>query len=539
MKYFSRKQQNKFTGLAEPRIFVSKTEAGFSTLEILIAMTILILTLTSVTITAFGGQSVIVDSRINVEALNKAQELLEEAQLLARKDYQLINPTSTDESVGGITYHKSLGVTVASDHATKEVTATISWAGEHGRMQHTLLTTLVTNFSHAIGGNTCDSVLSGDWQHPVIGNSIQDFRSLIGTTTDPAVFTSVITSVDAHKGRLYVTLGDTTYKTDPSLYVFDIANLKTTPSTALLGKIDTATTTKTGLYAVHIAEGTTTGSMYAYVANKNPANWSTCTAGVPNCAQLQIIDVSSSTNLSLVPIVNLKVSGVNVSSGGVGDSIFYKDGFVYLGLTKATGVSPEFNIIDVHDPLHPMLVPGGQYNIEASVNAIVVSGNYAYLATSDGARELVVLDISNPTSPVLSSVFNASGGGGSVGLGQSLYKVGDDVYLGRTNVGGSPEFYMLDASTSVILSRGSFEDGSAINGLLVRNNLAFFTDENTNGFHVLNIDNPVSPVDWAAPIPLPNNSLGSAIDCEGNDIFVSSRDASSNNGYLSAITASP
>lgn len=526
--------------LAHHNFLHQKRNAGFSTLEMLVAMTIIIMTLTAVILTSFGGQSLITDSQTSTEALNKAQELLERTQLLARKDFKLVNPTTTVETIGGLTYTKVLSVstTTAPDFATKKITATVTWTGEHGRAEHVSLSALATNFDNAVGGDTCDSVLSGNWLSPVITNS---------TSTG----SNVISSIDAHKGKLYVSVYDSVNSTAPTFFIFDIAQLKTNPMGALLGKLDNAPSTKEGLYAVHVAEGTAVGSMYAYTANQHQVTSWTC-AQSDHCAQLQIIDVSNPASLSSASIVNYKIpnSGVpNPVTGtgfqGVGNSIFYKDGLIYLGLTK-TGSGPEFNIIDVHNPALPSRV--GSYAVGEGINSITVVGNLAYLATKDGAKELIVLNVSNPTNPTLVNTYNAAGGGGTVGFGQALYVVGDDMYLGRTNVDGSPEFYVLDASSSPtsIVARGTHDIGIfgnhfSINGLVVRSNLAFIAGESTtniNNFRVLNITDPANITSWASPLALPNNSLGSALDCEGNDLFVSSRD-SLNKGYLSVITSSP
>ena len=512
----------------------------------LMAMTILILTLSAVTLTSFGSQTMITDGQIDREALSKAEERLENAQTLARKDFKLVNPTTTTEILGGVTYTEILSVstTTAPDFATKRITSTVTWSGEHGRSQHVSLFAIVTNFTRAVGGDTCDSQPTGDWKNPFIQNSITSISQLLSTSTS----INVITSVDAHKGKLYVGVGNTTYTTDPTFLIFDIAKLKTNPTSALLGKLDTANTTTEGLFALHIAEGTSTGSMYAYAANEHVANWSTCTQNY-NCAQLQIIDVSSSTKLSLASTTNYKIPSTAPSSvkgtGGqaVGSSIFYKDGLVYLGLTKTLS-GPEFNIIDVHDPLHPAWVGG--YSVGATVSAITIANNLAYLATSDNARELIVLNVSNPVNPKLASTYNALGS--AFGYGQTLYLTGDKLYFGRTYISGAPELYILDASSSSSIITdpplGAYDIGTSASpfsvlGVIARDTLTFVAggSPSTGGkFEVLNTANPSAITLWTTPLPLPGTSIGSALDCEGNDFFASSND-SSNNGYLSVISA--
>ncbi len=513
--------------------------AGFSTLEMLIAMSILIVTLTTVTVTMFGGDSMLVDTETSIEALARARTMVESAQTLGRKDFMLVNGTSSDETLGGVTYHKQLTVVASPDHFSKQVIASVAWAGEHGRTQHVELPTLITNFDNAVGGDTCDSVLRGNWANPVVKNAMTDLALLVATSTT----VDVITNLDAYKGKLYVTVGNTYWKTDPTFYIFDIAKLTSDPTHALLSKLDTATTTTTGLYSVQVAEDGT-GRTFAYTANENPSNWNTCTQNY-HCAQLHIIEVSSSTNLTVASTTLLKLPNVTGTSGAIGNSIFYKSGLVYLGLTKST-TSQELNIIDVHDPRAPHWIGG--FEVGATVNAIKVVGTKAYLATTDNTRELMVLDVSNPVSPTLLSTYDATGQL-NAGYGQSFSLVGDTLYFGRSYVGNAPEFLVLDASSSLSTPDpiGARDVGPnlanpfTINAIVTRDSLTLLAggSPSTGGkVYFLNTSDPSTIVDTASALILPNNSLGSGMDCEGNDVFVSSNN-NLNQGYLSVISSTP
>src|SRR6185295_20334181 len=96
-----------------------------------------------------------------------------------------------------------------------------------------------------------------------------------------------------------------------------------------------------GLNAVTVAPSG--AKTYAYVGNAHDPNFKTCTQGA-SCSQMQVIDVSSSTAPSVVSSANflLPTSTApfvwgNSPSGGndqaVGKSIFYNNGYIYLGLT--------------------------------------------------------------------------------------------------------------------------------------------------------------------------------------------------------------
>lgn len=518
--------------------------SGFSTLEVLLAMTILVMTITSVTLTSYGSQTMQTDAETGTEALHLTQDGLEYLQTLSRKDFHLVTPTSSDITIGSMTYHRvvTVSTTTPPDYATKQIGSTVTWQGENNRVEHVTLSALVTNFDHAAGGETCDSVPSGNWALPVIKNANTDIVSLIATSSGAI---NAITSIEAYKGKLYVTVNGTLYKPDPRLFVFDIPKLKTDPTHALIGKLTTATNTATyGMYAVQVAEGPL-GRRYAYVANDYPANWASC-AAYYNCAQISIVDVTDPANMALGSSTYYKLPNVNgaLNSGGAGTALFYKDGLLYLGLSKTLS-GPEFAVVDVHDPKSPLWLGGS--NVDFDVNAISVVGNTAYLATNNDSGEVVTMDVSNPSSPVLLATYNAPGQL-AAGYGRSLDVAGDTVYLGRSQMNSGAEFVVLDASSSsgVIpaLPLGSRDIGTAlapftVYGSLVRSTLGFLVGGSASDgkLYVEQMNNFANITDYAS-VTLPNNSFGYALDCEGNDIFVGSRDGA-NMGYLSVITSTP
>ena len=505
---------------------------GFVTLEILIAMMIILLALGATMLVASGNDSILVDSQTNAEALTITQKTLENEQALARKDFKLVNSTTTTEITENTAYTKKVEVVTQPDFFTKRVTATISWPGTYGRSPKVTLTGLVTNFENAVGGSTCDSNLSGNWTTPQIKNTI-DLAQIVG---DPSG-TYPITGLDAYLGKLYVIVNNTSVNTKPTFFVLNITN-PTSPT--YIGGIDNAGSVSTGLNSVLIATSSTDN--YAYVANAYDANFNTCKAAPynaptpPNCAQLQILDITNSSS----PIVKVNfeiptstppyvLGNITPGSGqAVGKSIFYRNGYIYLGLSK-TFSGPEFNIIDVHNPLTPHWVgswPAAGISSGYAINAISVRGDYAYLATPN-PQELIILDISNPSDPIQVGTYDAAGGSGN---GKSISVIGDNVYLGRTL--GGKEFYILNSPAFTPTLLGNQDINSSVNGLIVRDYLAFLLTNSQ--LQILNVGNPANISGYATPITLPNSSTGSAIDCEGNYIFVGSNDPS-NKGFISVI----
>lgn len=493
---------------------------GFSTVEIMIAMAIMVLALGAVILVAFGNQSIIADSQINAEAIAKAEELLEKAQADARKDFRLVNSTSATDGI----FQKSIVIT-QPDYFTKNVEARISWTGEHGRALFTSLTARVTNFENAVGGDTCYSDLSGHWQTPQkVGGT--DYSFATDLLVPPNLNTYPITDINAYKNKLYVTVNPTADIN--TFFIFDITNKSVKPPP--LGSLNNSTVAP-GLNAVAVAEYPKTSKVYAYVANAYGASFSTCTQA-QNCAQMQVIDV---TNPVPTVVVNYKIPSATspfvtgAAGQAIGNAIFYKDGYIYLGLSMTAG-GPQFNIIDVHDPLNPLW--NGGYSVGDGINSIYVRNNYAYVS-SPNSQKLKVLNVKNPGNPTLAGSYSPGGGNG-----KSISVIGDRAYLGLT-VGGT-EFSILnntDPEISPLPLLGSKPDvDSSINGLVVRDYLAFLL---TNiGLNILRVDSAGAISQYTTPYPVPLSSInqGRALDCEGNYLYAGYVD-SANKGYLSIITA--
>lgn len=507
---------------------------GSSTIEFVIAFAVLILSLTAVISVTFGNQSVSVDTQTNTEALSMAQNMLEQARIAALFEFQSVNPATTIAQRGPLLYTKDLEVEQEEDLFTKKITAHITWPADGNRTLNTQLTTLLTNPDATSGGDTCSSVLEGDWTNPQ--KTEYEFGADILNDTSSGF---PITSIQSFNHKLYVTVSNEHGNNDGTFFILDIADPSIKP--VFLDELDNNPNVSEGLNDVAVD-----GDHYAYVANAYGANFTTCvnTDGTNlGCGQLQVIDIGVSPP---VVVFSYKIPGVTGSAGqGIGTRVFYKDGIVYLGLAKATG--SEFHTIDVGgggtpgaSPLNPLHL--GEYEINNGVNAIQVRSHYAYIA-SPNDEELKILDVSDPTFPTLVGGFDAPGGGGNNGNGKSILLVGNTLYLGRTLLNGD-EFYILNNENSemqlpVLGSKNILNGGSnsSVNGIVIRDYLAFLITHEE--FQTWRIDNPADIMQYANPLTLPPGEggglNGTAADCEGNYIFVGS-ESSNDKGYLSVIT---
>jgi hypothetical protein len=535
---------------------------GFSVLEVLLAMGIAMIVMSGVIAssgsfagTVRGNQSTILNGQTNAEALTKGQSVLEEIQALNRVDFALINPTA-ETSLDGF-YYKKVDVTTAPDFLTKLVTTTISWLNDHNATSTVSLSTLVTNLENIESPNTCNSNLSGDWTQAHMNGPID-----VG---DSIASGNPVTDIEVFGTKLYVVTNNF-HGHNSDFYIYDLTPDPANPA-FIPGSETDVSPGVSGLGAIAIASSST--ALHAFVGNLREANFRTCTQGV-SCAQMKIMDVtnpvaiSAPINFKLAtntpPYVLGNVSGA--SGQALGKSIFYKDGFVYLGLTT-TSNGPGFHIIDVGNGAfggsrtNPKWVaswPAASPSFGTSggaINAITVKGRYAYLAhptTLVGAPEqLTILDVSDKTNPVrVGGSFNRAGTCANCSNGKSISVIGNRAYLGRTfsKLSGStdtiPELHIIDMDTSdpsaiATSSAGSLAlptSGDSINGVVVRDHLGFITSDDF--FRVVDLSDSELPTlkEFDLNDLIHSNAVGSATDCEGNYLYIGAYRTSNDKGYI-------
>lgn len=174
-------------------------------------------------------------------------------------------------------------------------------------------------------------------------------------------------------------------------------------------------------------------------------------------------------------------------------SVASQGNYVYVG--RSTNPGNEFFTIDVTDPASPSI--SGQLALGGDPNDIAVSGNYAYIASSDDSGELTVVDISTPTSPTSAATFNLtaanSGNANSDGLAVVIGKT-DYVYLTRSTSGGK-EFYVFDVSTPTAPSLVGLVDlNGDINEVAASGNYAYgASSDNSQEFQVIDVTTVSAP----------------------------------------------
>ncbi len=456
----------------------SKTQEGFSTIEILIAFSVGILFLSSAMMVAFSGgtltQHIALDSShaiaydvaLDSDGLNRATDALaHHTASLAHTWHAPLIPSS--ETLGSVVYDTTPSIRDVSP-CVKELTAHLSWSSLQSRDHHITFGTALSNIdvAKALGPSGCDPLPAGTWDSP---EKMVSGMSLSNTTVRDIV-------VIREAGKRIAILGATASTSlQDDVYLYDVSD--PTHSITLLGSLDTGN----GILAVAY------NRPYLFALQGTSTN------------QLQVIRLFDTTRAPtdpqyVVPKVVQQVTLKNVAGAyPEGRSIAYYDGYVYVGTwnNNFPVYSPEFLIYDVSDPENP--VHAGAYNLSHSVNSIMVQESYAYLATTDNSGELTIMDVSHPASPTIKGTFDIPG---STADAEDVYVLGGKTYLGLSRNSGKSELLVIESSTpeNPVLLGGinlGLKSSTKVTGIEVRGKYAFVGANMSPGeFRVLDISDP-------------------------------------------------
>ncbi|HOX30620.1 MAG TPA: hypothetical protein P5080_05905 [Candidatus Paceibacterota bacterium] len=493
-------------------------QAGFSTLEMMIAMALMILVLSGASSVIFKNQSgagaaiiksqsVSNDSQTGLEALLIARKKLDEVYETARRDYESATDVS-ETLVSGISYETE----IKSHNATqcgKQISSAVFWTREGGRRAEVKLETYVSNLSlmFDLGGNCQTAVPKKDWRKPLVLTAVERGQ-LDGSRT---VGLNMI-------GNQIYAIGSASEENKPDLLTFGSAGLDigNPGGLSISGKTDCQTK---AYNAIVVANHSGSGRTYAYVANNAAQN------------QLQVIDVSDPSHPVAITLANRTLPGVGNSYPQGWSIYFYKDR-IYIATRETAG--PEFHVYDVSDPANPVHL--GSKEINHNVNAIVVRDQVvagekktlAYLAlsaTNPAAPEMEVLDVANPAAiPAPVGKFFAAG----TQEAKSLYLLEKKIYLGRAKGNnGAPNFYVIDvgdpaAPSSCLTCNSSnvthYANNEDIRGMVVSGKYAFLAT--SFGLRILNVSDQANiEVPAAAPHGAFQTSKGLSAVAFDNDLI--------------------
>ncbi len=424
---------------------------GFSTLELMIAFALLTIVLTGVVLSQFSANYWQIASETSNEALYIAKTHLEVLRGASKGEFTMASSTpqkkelDTACAAGGLCYYVSDTVSDLSA-CSKYLNSKVDWSVQNYPTTTTSLYTITANPTEAIllGGDCPLLSPAGSWtKNPTLEH--------VAVTLNGNV-----TGVDSLEGIVFAT------QDAPPYFATDKAGTLTQKS---FGEV-------TVLNGLDVARDEATGRTYAYVTRNDPAK------------QLSIIDVTDIANPATTtrPFA-LGVSGDVTSPTAYGWRVFLYDRKAYV-VTKQTG-QPDFHIVDVGNPAVP--VEKGDALINTTINDLIVrdrkvtgvTHRYAYLATTNTTKEVIVLDVTSPTSiSTVATIDLPDTPGCTAGNSPnatSLSLSGTTLYVGREFhlSCAQPTLYSINLKNQANPVLTALITGSTVLGLRVSGDLAF------------------------------------------------------------------
>ncbi len=186
------------------------------------------------------------------------------------------------------------------------------------------------------------------------------------------------------------------------------------------------------------------------------------------------------TATSTTGSANPATTGVKVATQGI---------YAYEVLSTAAN---NFVVINISNPASPSVTSTTTFGGGIPTN-IFVSGNFAYVTTATNTSGLEIINISNPAAPTLTKAVSLIGAVSANGV----YVSGNYAYLTRNLSGtaGANEFTVVDVSTpATAFVAGGLDAGIQTNEVYVSGNFAYVATGNTSQeMLIINIATPTAP----------------------------------------------
>jgi hypothetical protein len=296
-------------------------------------------------------------------------------------------------------------------------------------------------------GYISDIKIMGDYAY------IADWEGLrIVDISNPAAPITTGVSQLANHGYKVEVAGDYAYIANmyKGLYIIDVSNPYAPLEVGLYGSINAYNVVVRGNYAY-----------ISYYATLDSEEFS----------GLLIVNISNPANPTYIGDCDTE-SGSDIVLGG---------DYVYMASWDSG-----LHIIEISNPQIP--TEAGSYDAVNAANHVEVGGNYAYIA--DQVAGLRIYDISDPTDPIEIGHIETGGNASSLALS------GQYVYVRGGFLSGSGALYIIDISNPTLpVIAGTFNNIGPSNGDDdVVGDYAYVADGNY-GLRIINVSNPAAPVE--------------------------------------------
>jgi hypothetical protein len=204
----------------------------------------------------------------------------------------------------------------------------------------------------------------------------------------------------------------------------------------------------------------------------------------------------------------------------------------YAYMIRSSNSTTNFYVIDISTPTAPTLT--GSLALNGTPNDVVISGNYAYVVSTDNSQELQVVSIVTPSAPALAASYNASGSANANGV--ALH--GGYLVFVRDTSSAAEVFVMNIANPLLPTLTGSLNLTSSANDVAVGGSYAYVAStNNSQELQVVNLTTPSVPALLGGYDLSGSSADANTVAVDGTDVYLGI--ASSLYILNSSVPASP
>jgi type II secretory pathway pseudopilin PulG len=181
---------------------------------------------------------------------------------------------------------------------------------------------------------------------------------------------------------------------------------------------------------------------------------------------------------SLLPLTDLQV----------------RNGIAYVSDDSSTASDPDLFIVDFKDRNNPKVL--SSINTGPGIAAFAIAGARIYAAAASAVSQLHVIRMDSLNSLALESKYKLPPpyATATEPIGSSIFFDKDKIYLGTEKWDGD-EFSVIDVSNPTALIKiGGLETGSKVNGIFVRDGLAYVADSDEKQLRVVDVSQSSTPI---------------------------------------------
>ena len=164
-----------------------------------------------------------------------------------------------------------------------------------------------------------------------------------------------------------------------------------------------------------------------------------------------------------------------------------RNDIAYITADSAVAGDPDFLVIDIKEPKNTKVI--SSLNTGPGLVSLSLAGYHVYAAAPSTVGELHSIRLNSLSNPILETRYRLPlpYATATPALGSSIFYNAGMIYLGTEKWDGD-EFSIIDVSNpSNLVKIGGYENGSKINNIFVRGNLASFAGSGNNQFSFIDI----------------------------------------------------